>query len=259
MPVPASPAPRGAAIPARPVPSPRPGQILSGPRQPLPAGMGDAARNSRGSSSQGHQDHARRTEAFGAEPSQHSSAAASANDSPRRADTGVAVSTVASACKTESRGSAAGEACGSSSSRYGGEIEYSSAFTGSATASAAGHADSSGESGSWTSYLYRPGASGSAFDAWSRRTSRSGGYSQGGYNRGPGGPGGPGGYNRGPAGPGGPAQRGRPMHPTSPLRAEPATLPTDPGRRHATSLERARQPTGAAIRTKDGCAVDFAP
>ncbi len=28
--------------------------------------------------------------------------------------------------------------------------------------------------------------------------------------------------------------RGRPMHPTSPLRAEPATLPADPGRRHAT-------------------------
>jgi len=28
--------------------------------------------------------------------------------------------------------------------------------------------------------------------------------------------------------------RGRPMHPTSPLRAEPAPLPTDPGRRHAT-------------------------
>ena len=28
--------------------------------------------------------------------------------------------------------------------------------------------------------------------------------------------------------------RGRPMHPTSPLRAEPATLPTEVGRRHAT-------------------------
>jgi len=28
--------------------------------------------------------------------------------------------------------------------------------------------------------------------------------------------------------------RGRPMHPTSPLRAEPAALPTEPGRRHAT-------------------------
>ena len=28
--------------------------------------------------------------------------------------------------------------------------------------------------------------------------------------------------------------RGRQMHPTSPLRAEPATMPTDPGRRHAT-------------------------
>jgi len=43
---------------------------------------------------------------------------------------------------------------------------------------------------------------------------------------------------RGPGGPGGlrpgPGARGRPMHPTSPLRPEPATLPTDPGRRHAT-------------------------
>src|SRR5579872_750011 len=43
---------------------------------------------------------------------------------------------------------------------------------------------------------------------------------------------------RGPAGPGGPSRgpigRGRPMHPTSPLRAEPATIPTDAGRRHAT-------------------------
>src|SRR5580698_9220342 len=33
IPVPASPAARGAAIPAKPVPAPRPGQILSGPRQ----------------------------------------------------------------------------------------------------------------------------------------------------------------------------------------------------------------------------------
>ncbi len=47
------------------------------------------------------------------------------------------------------------------------------------------------------------------------------------------GPGGPGGPSR-PGGPGGPP-RGRSMHPTSsPLRAEPATLPADPGRRHAT-------------------------
>ena len=45
--------------------------------------------------------------------------------------------------------------------------------------------------------------------------------------RGPGGP-------PGPGGPGGLRPRTRPMHPTSPLRAEPATLPTDPGRRHAT-------------------------
>src|SRR5579871_4666228 len=46
--------------------------------------------------------------------------------------------------------------------------------------------------------------------------------------RGPGGPGG------GPGGPPGMRGRTRPMHPTSPLRPEPATLPTDPGRRHAT-------------------------
>src|SRR5260370_27950354 len=46
--------------------------------------------------------------------------------------------------------------------------------------------------------------------------------------RGAGGPGGPG------RGRGGPGLRGRPMHPTSPLRAEPSTLPTEPGRRHAT-------------------------
>jgi translation initiation factor IF-2 len=46
--------------------------------------------------------------------------------------------------------------------------------------------------------------------------------------RGPGGPGGP------SSGPPRPGMRGRQMHPTSPLRAEPATLPTDPGRRHAT-------------------------
>jgi translation initiation factor IF-2 len=37
----------------------------------------------------------------------------------------------------------------------------------------------------------------------------------------------------GPSGPGGLRGRGRPMHPTSPLRAEPAPLPADPGRRHA--------------------------
>jgi translation initiation factor IF-2 len=46
-------------------------------------------------------------------------------------------------------------------------------------------------------------------------------------HRGPGGP-------PGSRGPGGLGTRGRVMHPTSPLRAEPAALPTDVGRRHAT-------------------------
>jgi translation initiation factor IF-2 len=70
--------------------------------------------------------------------------------------------------------------------------------------------------------------------------------------RGPGAPGGGqyppsfGGYR--PASPGGP-MRGRPMHPTSPLRAEPATLPTDPGRRHATKP--GQQRGGADRRRED--------
>src|SRR5579862_8335312 len=63
--------------------------------------------------------------------------------------------------------------------------------------------------------------------------------------RGPGGPPGPGGPGGGMGGPPGLRGRGRPMHPTSPLRAEPATMPTDPGRRHATkpgARDRRREP-----------------
>ena len=43
--------------------------------------------------------------------------------------------------------------------------------------------------------------------------------------------------------------RGRPMHPTSPLRAEPAALPADPGRRHATKPGTGGR--GAAGRRRD--------
>ena len=58
---------------------------------------------------------------------------------------------------------------------------------------------------------------------------------------------------RRPGGPGGLRGRGRPMHPTSPLRAEPATLPADPGRRHATkpgarAIAAARDPEEGRIR-----------
>jgi translation initiation factor IF-2 len=59
--------------------------------------------------------------------------------------------------------------------------------------------------------------------------------------RGPGGPPGPGGFS----GPPGLRGRGRPMHPTSPLRTEPAPMPADPGRRHATkpgTRDRRREP-----------------
>ncbi|HTS75244.1 MAG TPA: translation initiation factor IF-2 [Bryobacteraceae bacterium] len=41
-PSPAAPIARGTPIPARPLPSPKPGQILTGPRQPLPASLGEA-------------------------------------------------------------------------------------------------------------------------------------------------------------------------------------------------------------------------
>src|SRR5579863_3815624 len=59
--------------------------------------------------------------------------------------------------------------------------------------------------------------------------------------RGPGGPPGPSGFS----GPPGLRGRGRPMHPTSPLRTEPAPMPADPGRRHATkpgTRDRRREP-----------------
>ncbi len=41
-PSPAAPIARGTPIPARPLPAPKPGQILTGPRQPLPASLGEA-------------------------------------------------------------------------------------------------------------------------------------------------------------------------------------------------------------------------
>ncbi|MEP7354873.1 MAG: translation initiation factor IF-2 [Acidobacteriota bacterium] len=67
------------------------------------------------------------------------------------------------------------------------------------------------------------------------------------------GPGAPGGYQGRPGGPGpggpGGGMRGRPMHPTSPLRAEPAALPADPGRRHATKPGTGGR--GAAGRRRD--------
>ncbi|MCX6599741.1 MAG: translation initiation factor IF-2 [Acidobacteria bacterium] len=60
------------------------------------------------------------------------------------------------------------------------------------------------------------------------------------------GPGGGGWRPGGPPGPGGPAGRGRPMHPTSPLRPETSVVaPTEAGRRHAT------KPKSAAERKRE--------
>ena len=91
------------------------------------------------------------------------------------------------------------------------------------------------ESGSWPSYLYRSGSPGPALDARPGRA--------------------------GPAGPAGPAARGsaaRPMHPTSPLRAEPATLPTDPAA--GTRPSRARATDRRGRRSGRGSsAAGFAP
>jgi len=199
---------RGATIPAKPVPAPRPGQIISGPRQPLPPGVGDLAK----------------TPAFAApgtprppvpsiptprptaRPGTPAAPAAPANPQqmggggplrppakPNLAGQPVArpvvpprPDLVAKLMRPSGPGAPATPRPGMPSSRPASPVPGRPIYTG----------------------PVRPGQP---------------------LSRGPGGPGhGPGGPSRGPAG------RGRAMHPTSPLRAEPATLPTDTGRRHAT-------------------------
>ncbi len=229
MPVPASPAAtRTAAVPAKPVPAPRPGQILSGPRQPLPSGMGEALKppsvNVAPSAviapgaprpaapslpsvpSQPRPQTVRPGAPTQASPSQPLRPPAKPNLAGQPQARPVVPPRADMVARLTQRPATPGAP---PPPRPGMPTRPASPVPG------------------------RPIYTGPVRPGQPLMRGPGGPASPGGYNRGPAGPGTPGGYNRGPAGPGGP-QRGRPMHPTSPLRAEPATLPTDPGRRHAT-------------------------
>ncbi|HTB13980.1 MAG TPA: translation initiation factor IF-2 [Bryobacteraceae bacterium] len=234
MPVPASPAPaapRGSAIPARPMPAPRPGQILSGPRQPLPAGVGDAPRivtpGVTSASPGAPRPAAPSVPSIPAPPRpQTMRPGAPSQASPSQPLRPPAKPNLAGQPQARPVVPPRPDMVARLSTRPPTPGAPPPPRPGMPTRPASpvpGRPIYTGPVRPGQPLMRGPGGPPSP-----------GGYNQGGYNRGPGGPGAPGGYNRGPGGPGGPAQRGRPMHPTSPLRAEPATLPTDPGRRHAT-------------------------
>jgi translation initiation factor IF-2 len=214
---------RGSAIPAKPVPGPRPGQILSGPRQPLPAGLGDVPKappppvpgtprtvpmpgpSASVGSLPSIPTPPRPAPMRPAAPAAPGAPAAPVGGgSPLRPPAKPNLAgqpaarpvvpprpdMVARLAKPPTPGAPAAPRPGMPSSRPASPVPGRPIYTG----------------------PVRPGQP---------------------LMRGPGGPGGP----SGPPRPGD-RGRGRPMHPTSPLRAEPATLPAEPGRRHAT------KPTG---------------
>ena len=235
----AGPVPRGTAIPARPVPSPRPGQILSGPRQPMPAGMGEAPKAPPSVMSPGAVSHG--TVTPGApRPSAPSLPSIPSPLRPQtiRPSAPGAPQQPAQPLRPPAKPNLAGQP--QARPVVPPRADMVARLTARPSAPGAPPPPRPGMPTRPASPvpgrpIYTgPVRPGQPINRGPGGPPSQGGYTPGGYNRGPAGPGGPGGYNRGPAGPGGPAQRGRPMHPTSPLRAEPATLPTDPGRRHAT-------------------------
>jgi translation initiation factor IF-2 len=228
------PVPRGTAIPTRPVPSPRPGQILSGPRQPMPTGMGEAPKAPPSMMSPG-------AVAPGApRPSAPSLPSIPSPLRPQTIRPGApgAPQQPAQPLRPPAKPNLAGQP--QARPVVPPRADMVARLTARPSAPGAPPPPRPGMPTRPASPvpgrpIYTgPVRPGQPINRGPGGPPSQGGYTPGGYNRGPAGPGGPGGYNRGPAGPGGPAQRGRPMHPTSPLRAEPATLPTDPGRRHAT-------------------------
>jgi translation initiation factor IF-2 len=208
---------RGSAIPAKPVPAPKPGQILSGPRQPLPAGLGDLGKapalplTPQAASPGAPRPAAVASIPMPPRPAPRPPAPAATvlpaiaqpvgGGSPLRPPAKPNLAgqptarpvvpprpdMVAKLSKPTTPGAPAAPRPGMPTSRAASPVPGRPIYTG----------------------PVRPGQP---------------------LVRGPGGPGAP----SGPGGFRGPAARGRPMHPTSPLRAEPATLPMDPGRRHAT-------------------------
>ncbi|HVO99286.1 MAG TPA: translation initiation factor IF-2 [Bryobacteraceae bacterium] len=213
-PAPAAPAAKAPPIPAKPLPSLKPGQILTGPRQPLPPGIGDIPK----------------TPPVIATPGAPRPAAPSIPAPPRTPSSRPAVPSGApgAAPSQPLRPPAKPNLAGQPQARPvvppRPDMVARLAPRPPATPAAP-----------------RPGMPSRPSSPVPGRPIYTGPVRPGQpLSRGPAGPGAPGAYNRGPGGPsafnrgpGGP-QRGRPMHPTSPLRAEPATLPTETGRRHAT-------------------------
>ena len=225
IPLPAAPGAvtRGAAIPARPVPAHKPGQILSGPRQPLPAGVSDAPKPPAAIVTPG----APRPSA----PSLPS--ISSLRPQTIRPGAPSTPATPAQPLRPPAKPNLAGQP--QARPVVPPRADMVARLTARPPAPGAPPPPRPGMPTRPASPVPgRPIYTGPVRPGQPINRGPAGPASPGGYNRGPAGPGGPGGYNRGPVGPGGPGLRGRPMHPTSPLRAEPATLPTDPGRRHAT-------------------------
>jgi translation initiation factor IF-2 len=208
-PAPSQPAPppiaRGTAIPAKPVPGPRPGQIISGPRQPLPAGLGELPKTP---------------------------PAVAIPGTPRPAAITIPPRPAPRPPAPASPGTPAAAPVGG-----GGPLRPP------AKPNLAGQPAARPivpPRPDMVARLARPPAPGAPAPPRPGMPSRPSSPVPGRpiytgpvrpgqpISRGPGGPG------QGPSGPPRPGGRGRPMHPTSPLRAEPATLPTEAGRRHAT-------------------------
>jgi translation initiation factor IF-2 len=195
---------RGTPIPARPVPGPKPGQIISGPRQPLPAGLGELPKTAPAVAIPG----APRPAAINipARPAPRP-AAPPAPGAPAAAPVGGG-----GPLRPPAKPNLAGQPA--ARPVVPPRPDMVARLTRPPTPGAPA--------------APRPGMPSRPASPVPGRPIYTGPVRPGQplQQRGPG---------QGPSGPPRPGMRGRPgMHPTSPLRAEPATLPTEAGRRHAT-------------------------
>ncbi len=213
--------PRGSPIPARPFPAPRPGQILSGPRQPLPSAPGETAHISP------PQSHVSQSHAGTSPPPPPASQVMPPRPAPMP-------------------GPVANAAPGTPSTpalRPAPPASVGVPLRPPAKPNLAGQPAARPvvpPRADMVARLSKPPSPGvPAMPRPGMPTSRPPSPTPGRpIYTGPVRPGqplmrGPGGGPSAPPRPGD-RNRGRTMHPTSPLRAEPATLPADPGRRHAT-------------------------
>jgi translation initiation factor IF-2 len=203
------PAPRGIPIPARPAPPPRPGQILSGPRQPLPAGIADSRPAAQ---VQGAAPTAPVRPAPSGVPSMPAPPRPTTLRTPAAPPAAPLPGAVGGGgpLRPPAKPNLAGQPAARPVVPPRPDLAARLTRPGTATGAPAMPRPGLPPRGPATPIPGQP------------------------IYRGPVRPGQP--IVRGPGapGPGGLRARGRAMHPTSPLRAEPAILPADTGRRHAT-------------------------